>query len=512
METLQEIISALDQKLQPTPLADFYVMRKRLKGGRDWGKPLFQVVSDATSPRNGWAFHQGGRTELQFNIGFESDGELFRYGAAFSLEPGVNLPDPVASLSPAIAKFNQVIGEFKELTTLNMWSGDEPNQLRDPISGIPNNWIRRGNFIFIGERVGVPSSGIGNDIVDRAVKVLLELLPLYLRIEDGQTLEGTSALPSVSLSAGISRLLSEYLGATKETFTGHPLASFIRRDMRDAIKKKAGIDGDALIFKGSAGQGNWVRGPWLGIFNSTVTSGAQQGYYPCYLFREDMRGVYLSLNQGMTEAKEHYKADAKTALRARAQNYRAMLGNQASHFPELDIDLAPASPGNDTAFYEAGNICAVYYPANSLPDEAKLIDDLKAMLGLYEALIQNETDADVSLNNEGDTPSGLQYEDATQFRLHKRIERNAALIKKVKKRKGYTCEVCRVNFEARYGLIGAGYIEAHHLKPLASLKGTRVAMDPVRDFAVLCANCHRMIHRSGLVDDIRRFKQEHFNE
>ncbi len=316
---------------------------------------------------------------------------------------------------------------------------------------------------------------------------------------------------TASLSTGISRLLAEYLGAMKEAFTGHPLANFIRRDMRDAIKGRAGSDGDGLIFKGSAGQGLWARGPWLGIFNPVVTNGAQQGYYPCYLFREDMRGVYLSLNQGMTEAKDHYKADAKTALRARAQNYRAMLGNQTSRFPELTIDLSPASPGNDTAFYEAGNICAIYYPASSVPDEAKLVDDLKAMLGLYEVLIQGETDTDVSLDNEDDTPANLQYEDATRFRMHKRIERNAALVKKVKQQKGCTCEVCEANFEVRYGKIGSGYIEAHHLKPLASLRGTKVAMDPENDFAVLCANCHRMVHRSGLVDDIARFKREHFH-
>jgi 5-methylcytosine-specific restriction enzyme A len=326
-----------------------------------------------------------------------------------------------------------------------------------------------------------------------------------------ETLESALELSDTSLSSGISRILAEYLEAAAESFTGHPLANFIRRDLRDAVKSEAGRDGDGLIFKGSAGQGNWARGPWLGIFNPVVTNGAQQGYYPCYLFKEDMSGVYLSLNQGMTEAKEHYKADAKTALRARAENYRAMLGNQTAHFSELTINLAPASPTNDTAFYEAGNICAAYYPMGAVPDEAKLVADLKAMLGLYEILIQGETDTDVSLDNEDDKPVNLEYEDATRFRMHKRIERNAALVKKVKQKKGCNCEICGANFETRYGAIGTGYIEAHHLKPLASLKGTKVAMDPEHDFAVLCANCHRMVHRSGLVDDIAGFKREHFH-
>lgn len=70
--------------------------------------------------------------------------------------------------------------------------------------------------------------------------------------------------------------------------------------------------------------------------------------------------------------------------------------------------------------------------------------------------------------------------------------------------------MCDTNFEQEYGEIGKNHIEADHLKPLASLKGNKVAMDPAKDFAVLCANCHRMIHRSGLVSDITKFKKEHY--
>lgn len=313
----------------------------------------------------------------------------------------------------------------------------------------------------------------------------------------------------MSIRAGIDRVLREYIGAATADFTGHALATFIRKDLRDAVATASG-EPDRLIFKGSAGQGNWAKGPWIGIFNPVVTTGAQRGYYPCYLFREDMRGVYLTLNQGMTEAREHYKADAKTALRARAVNFRAMLGGEKS-FTALEIDLAPGSPSNDTAFYEAGNICATYYQVNAIPTEETLVRDLRAMLRLYETLIQGETDSDVTLENEGDAPSDLQLEDATKFRMHKRIERNATLAKKVKQKKGCTCEVCGLAFDRLYGAIGSGYIEAHHLRPLSSLKGTKVAMDPKTDFAVLCANCHRMVHRSGVIDDIQRFKREHYH-
>ena len=74
---------------------------------------------------------------------------------------------------------------------------------------------------------------------------------------------------------------------------------------------------------------------------------------------------------------------------------------------------------------------------------------------------------------------------------------------------GYKCEVCELDFSEKYGEIGKGYIEAHHLTPLHTLKGKKVSLNPETDFAVLCANCHRMIHRSEFVDDVEKFKAAH---
>lgn len=313
----------------------------------------------------------------------------------------------------------------------------------------------------------------------------------------------------MTLREGIERVLAEYLGAKTQSFTQHPIACLIRQDIRSAVAKLSG-DQERFIFKGSAGQAGWVKGPWIGVFNPIVTDSAQRGYYVCFLFREDMRGVYLSLNQAMTEAQHHYKSDAKTALRARAQNYRAMLGLQEDGSFDIEIDLAPDSPSNNTVYYEAGNISAKFYEAGSVPSDEVLAIDLQEMLRLYERLVVSEIAGEAVFDAEDDNPIALQIEDATRFRIHKRIERRASLVRQVKKVKGCICEVCETNFSERYGPIGEGYIEAHHLKPLSSIKGTKVAMDPVTDFAVLCANCHRMVHRSGLVDDIPRFKREHF--
>ena len=59
---------------------------------------------------------------------------------------------------------------------------------------------------------------------------------------------------------------------------------------------------------------------------------------------------------------------------------------------------------------------------------------------------------------------------------------------------GYGCSVCGFNFEAAYGVLGARYIEVHHLKPVADA-GAEYQIDPKSDLRPVCANCHRMLHK-----------------
>jgi hypothetical protein len=60
------------------------------------------------------------------------------------------------------------------------------------------------------------------------------------------------------------------------------------------------------------------------------------------------------------------------------------------------------------------------------------------------------------------------------------------------------CEVpkCKFDFMKRYGQLGAGYAQVHHKRPLAAApkKGQRTKL---KDLAVVCANCHAMIHKGG---------------
>ncbi|MEV5983472.1 HNH endonuclease [Streptomyces sp. NPDC052051] len=55
------------------------------------------------------------------------------------------------------------------------------------------------------------------------------------------------------------------------------------------------------------------------------------------------------------------------------------------------------------------------------------------------------------------------------------------------------CEVCDFDFARAYGGLGEGYIEVHHVTPLHVSGHGETRLDGL---VCLCANCHRMCHRS----------------
>jgi len=84
-------------------------------------------------------------------------------------------------------------------------------------------------------------------------------------------------------------------------------------------------------------------------------------------------------------------------------------------------------------------------------------------------------------------------------RKHFVRERNRALVESkrkqaLKKDGKLTCEVCSFDFVFHYGSRGDGVMECHHTKPVAMLSEGQKTH--VNDLALVCANCHRIIHRS----------------
>jgi len=85
---------------------------------------------------------------------------------------------------------------------------------------------------------------------------------------------------------------------------------------------------------------------------------------------------------------------------------------------------------------------------------------------------------------------------------HLRRERNPTIVRKKKEHalrthRGLQCEVCDFDFRAVYGDRGLEFCEAHHTKPLSD--ESREVETSLDDLALVCSNCHRMLHRRPLV-------------
>ena len=83
------------------------------------------------------------------------------------------------------------------------------------------------------------------------------------------------------------------------------------------------------------------------------------------------------------------------------------------------------------------------------------------------------------------------------YRKHRTRERDPKIVRKKKasvlsSTGKLECEVCKFTFKDKYGQHGEDYIECHHKLPLSSgaIKNTKLT-----DLALVCANCHRMLHR-----------------
>ena len=92
--------------------------------------------------------------------------------------------------------------------------------------------------------------------------------------------------------------------------------------------------------------------------------------------------------------------------------------------------------------------------------------------------------------------------------VSERLERQGSYRHFIKKM-GYRCESCEWAIEERDEAVWGASFELHHLTPFSELKEGQSRKVRIEDFAVLCASCHRAIHRTDWVADVNRFIQSH---
>jgi 5-methylcytosine-specific restriction protein A len=308
---------------------------------------------------------------------------------------------------------------------------------------------------------------------------------------------------------------------------GNILANYIRREAPKIITE---IFKDTLlddmIVDASPGAGNWADTPWIAILNKSVCLkpngkiSAEIGFYPVYAVNKDEKLILFALGQGEMNVRLSYPGNVDHILKTRAIYLNKKLPEHNKFFK--DISLAVLEKGNlirerwvkSCAF---GKI----YKTKNLPSEQELRDDFVQMIDLYRKAIERGGVSE-GLNNQYTLDQeqefiGYEKKIIRHINLENQIiQTDLKFIKKLKKDKNYTCEACGFRYDKIYINYSEkkDYIEAHHIEPKFKVK-SKVDLDKklqrsADDFAMLCANCHRMIHRMMKLDKDRTISLEEF--
>lgn len=190
----------------------------------------------------------------------------------------------------------------------------------------------------------------------------------------------------------------------------NPFRDIIAKDIPTLLSDLTPI-ADPYIVTGSYGKGRWTDVPWIAVFDTRITKSAQKGVYIVYLLNKDTKTLYLTLNQGATDAAQSGAPGAEQKplvftgiarsqnekmtehLQKNSESIRGIIGDKTQAFGSIDS----GSPA-----YDAGCVYYKKYVLNDLPDDTQLISDLRDFLDLYADYF-NKTSGTDSISEESKT-------------------------------------------------------------------------------------------------------------
>ncbi|MBY3474088.1 DUF3578 domain-containing protein [Rhizobium laguerreae] len=259
---------------------------------------------------------------------------------------------------------------------------------------------------------------------------------------------------------------------------------------------------------------NFAHIPWVACCRRNIARKVQDGYFVVLLFRQDMAGCWLSLNQGFTQYKEAFVDDqlARQQSRAGAQTLVRMI------VPPEGFVIGPIDLGATSSLgrgYEAGAVISRYYAAGDPEiEQPRVEDDFRRLLALYDDLAARAGNRVIALLPDEDEP--YQAAAAEIARKPAKIpqlpqgplpppERQAGNARGGWRRDpgvaaaalhaaDSRCEWNRDHetFIARRSR--RNFVEAHHLIPVRMQANYPHRLDVAENVVSLCPTCHRKVH------------------
>lgn len=324
-------------------------------------------------------------------------------------------------------------------------------------------------------------------------------------------------------------ILDNYHGARSELFKNHEMGNHVRNVIKKVLIDEANLDENRFFIAGSVGQGQWAEIPWISIFIKDITTTATKGYYIVYLFKADMSGVYISLNQGWTYFKNKYGTKiGREKIQSTAELIRKKMNTVPVNMSATKITLG--GRGELAQGYERGHIYGRLYDANNLPSSKEIINDLKELLASYKEVeymmgkrsvdqfndyfllsddghyLEEEQEQEENFQDNVQTAlNSTDEEDADEEPLSKpapvfdkagkeRWPRDAQVAARALRLSNYKCAYDESHISFTSKVTGERYLEIHHLVPMKYQGEFNVSLDRTAQLLALCPTCHRQIH------------------
>lgn len=185
----------------------------------------------------------------------------------------------------------------------------------------------------------------------------------------------------------IQKILDEFIYISRKyrNTKNSPISGYFD-DLTQALSiSKQLSEDEKLHVTWSTGKGQWAFIPWLAIFHNDITHTTSQGVYIIYLFKEDMSGVYLTLNQGVTKAVDItiVGLEQYSDIFEKSKDIRDKIPEIQEYGFKLDNDIDLKATSKLGKSYTHSTIAHKFYKSGSLPDDDMLLKDLNVLVKAY---------------------------------------------------------------------------------------------------------------------------------
>lgn len=248
-----------------------------------------------------------------------------------------------------------------------------------------------------------------------------------------------------------------------------------------------------LNIKTSFGIGGASKIPWISFLDEGMSTSA--GYYPVFLYYKELRKLILSFGESETFTSGNIKKDKNKSVEI---NYRTNWSESISEkYTKIEdyLDKGKVYRYGSSYVYKSYDInINDKYISLTINDNLVQKEDIQKHLDEIINLYENDLKNASNIYREF-----VALEGGKKLVSHYIRERNGKIINKkksdFKKKFGKIfCQICNFSFNEKYGSFADDYIECHHLNPISESIG--ISETRLEDLILLCANCHRMLHKS----------------